>query len=123
MMTLLAKSESVPGLWNSQDGLIHLNVIKRFPWALGLRTTGTELLAVASIINATAPQGCPPDLFLLPVSPVNYSYLLLYAITPSWYKDTPQAVSFTDLIIDFRVWFPINFIFHMHMQLHGMPEL
>lgn len=82
------------------------------------------MFAGASIINATAFHACPFDLCLpLPVSCEFIGTCCYMQLHHAASEDTPQAVSYTDLIIDYRVWFPINFIFHMHMQLHGMLEL
>lgn len=83
------------------------------------------MFAVASIIDAIPfqrlslwPLFIPPGLLYEFI--VTCYYVQLHHAE---YEDTPQAVSYINLIIDFRVWFPINFIFHMHMQLHGKPEL
>lgn len=83
------------------------------------------MFAEASIINALPFQSLSPW-------PLRIPACLLYEFMATCYyvqlhhaecEDTPQAVSYINLIIDFRVWFPINFIFHMHMQLHGKPKL
>lgn len=83
-----------------------------------------EIFAAASIIDVIPSQRLslwplfiPPDLLC---EFIVTCYVQLHRAED---EDTPQAVSYINLIIDFRVWFPINFIFHMHMQLHGKPEL